>query len=71
MNGLLIALIAACKAGTPADSAPPGKPSAPAGAASMLWPHCGQKRAPARTAAPHARHLREISGSIRGVNREP
>jgi hypothetical protein len=31
----------------------------------MTFPHCGQKRAPARTAAPHETHLREISGSIR------
>jgi len=29
----------------------------------MTFPHCGQKRAPARTAAPHDVHLREISGS--------
>ncbi|HYP53532.1 MAG TPA: hypothetical protein VEQ42_08325, partial [Pyrinomonadaceae bacterium] len=34
--------------------------------ASILLPHCGQKRADARTDAPHPRHRREISGKDMG-----
>ncbi|HKG12842.1 MAG TPA: hypothetical protein VKB12_05870, partial [Pyrinomonadaceae bacterium] len=39
-------------------------PARPASPSDMTFPHCGQNRAPARTAAPHETHLREISGSI-------